>query len=82
MWKRRIKGANLLRRFPDISFDLRSVFHTFGYECQPGSLEVFGVARRLAPITETHLDRINFWDHKKNPHVPQLYTYGKEDVVH
>ncbi len=40
------------------------------------------MARQLAPITETHADKLDFWDYKKNSHSPRLYTYGMEDVVH
>jgi beta-glucanase (GH16 family) len=35
------KGFDLLRSFPDLDFDLRSGFHTFGYEQQPGFIRFF-----------------------------------------
>ena len=35
------KGLDLLRSFPDLDFDLRSDFHTFGCEQQPGFIRFF-----------------------------------------
>lgn len=40
-WTSAHKGLDLLRTFPDLDFDLRRDFHTFGYEQQPGFIRFF-----------------------------------------